>query len=207
MRTLAVHISQTLFYQFAHGLVALINNYIDEYRNAKGYYERASKYREVIDREFINVQGIQPPLIGYVIAMSRSKFVEKNEGVGVWQLPPSVLKDYAVVSSASDINNPESSTRIAAAYIRALLDLFEKENFMYAVACYGMTLDEAGKVRTELENKDPGGQGRYDFWKMKNAGVVKGDQVERVARFFAAGIVCENPRQFDLNEKQISSLY
>jgi hypothetical protein len=88
-----------------------------------------------------------------------------------------------------------------------LLDLFEKDNFMYAVACYGMPLDEAGQVKLALENADPGGRERYDFWKMKNAGVVRGEQVERVARFFAAGIVCENPRQFGLKDEPLSSLY
>jgi hypothetical protein len=36
---------------------------------------------------------------------------------------------------------------------------------------------------------------------------VQGAQVERVARFFAAGIVCENPAQFGLKEKPFSSLY
>jgi hypothetical protein len=105
------------------------------------------------------------------------------------------------------MSDPAASTKVAASYIRSLLDLFERDNFMYAVACYGMSLDQAGKVRTEIERKDPGGQDRFDFWKMKNAGVVQGDQVERVARFFAAGIVCENPRQFAPTQKQLSSLY
>ena len=78
---------------------------------------------------------------------------------------------------------------------------------MYVVACYGMSLDEAGEVQQRLEAKDPTGEGRYDFWRMKNAGVVKGEQVERVARFFAAGIVIENPQQYGLNEPSVSTLY
>ena len=126
-------------------------------------------------------------------------------GAGIWNLPPQVVRAYS--AGGADASDPAASTRVAAAYIRSLLDLFEKENFMYAVACYGMTLDEAGKVRVALEGKDPGGQQRSDFWKMKNAGVVSGPQVERVARFFAAGIVCENPVQFGLKEKPLSSLY
>ncbi len=204
-RTLAVQIAQKSAYNFDPGFVALINKYTNEYRSAQGYYERARKYRDPIDREFINVQGIQPPLIAYVTAMSQSKFIEK-EG-GVWGLPLAVAKTYAGDATAADLADPQASTRIAASYMRSLLDLFERDNFMYAIACYGMTLDEAGKVRIELEKQDPGGQARYDFWRMKNAGVVQGAQVERVARFFAAGIVTENPRQFGLNEKQISSLY
>ncbi len=205
-RTLAVQISQKSFYNFDPAFAALISRYIDEYRNSGDYIQRATKYRDAVDREFINAQGIQPPLIGYVLAMSQSKFVEKP-GSGVWGLPPAVVKSYATGATPPNMSDPAASTKIAASYLRSLLDLFERDNFMYAVACYGMSLDQAGKVRTEMERKDPGGQDRFDFWKMKNAGVVQGDQVERVARFFAAGIVCENPRQFGLNQKQLSSLY
>ena len=204
-RTLAVQISQRSFYNFDPNFVALINSYVNEYRAAAGYFERAGRFREAIDSEFVNAQGIQPPLIAYVIALSQSKFADK--GGGVWNLPPAIVKSYSTGATPPDMADPAASTRVAAAYLRSLLDLFERDNFMYAVACYGMTLDEAGKVRVALESKDPGGQGRYDFWKMKNAGVVQGAQVERVARFFAAGIVAENPRQFGLKEQPLSSLY
>ena len=203
-RTLAAQIAQKSSYTFDPAFVSVINRYTNEYRAAGDYFERASKYQDAVGREFINAQGIQPPLIGYLIAMSQTKFIDK--GNSVWALPPSIAKEYQAGSEAS-LSDPNVSTKIAASYLRSLLDLFERENFMYAIACYGMTLDDAGKVRTELEKKDPGGQNRYDFWKMKNAGVVQGNQVERVARFFAAGIVTENPEQFGLKQKRLSSLY
>jgi FHA domain len=202
-RNLAAQIAQKSSYSFDPAFVNVINQYTNEYRAAGDYYDRASKYREAVDREFINAQGIQPPLIGYLVAMSQTKFIDKPNSV--WALPPAIIKEYQSGNEAS-FSDPDVSTKIAASYLRSLLDLFERENFMYAVACYGMTLDQAGKVRTELEKKDPGGQNRYDFWKMKNAGVVQGDQVERVARFFAAGIVTENPEQFGLKQKRLSSL-
>ncbi|HEX7175299.1 MAG TPA: FHA domain-containing protein [Pyrinomonadaceae bacterium] len=205
-RTLAVQISQKSAYNFDPGFAALINTYVNEYRAAAGYSERAAKHREAIEREFVNVQGIQPPLVAYVLAMSQTKFVERP-GQGIWNLPPAVVRAHSTGDAPADMSDPAAGARVAAAYVRSLLDLFERENFMYAVACYGMTLDEAGKVRVALESKDPTGQGRTDFWKMKNAGVVQGAQVERVARFFAAGIVCENPAQYGLKEKPFSSLY
>jgi hypothetical protein len=204
-RTLAVQISQKSLYNFDPNFVLLINKHVGEYRAARGYTERARSYRENIDREFVNGQGIQPPLIAYVTAMSRTKFIAGE--TGAWALPLEVAREYATDATAADLADPAKSTRLAAAYMKSLLDLFERDNFMYAVACYGMTLDEAGKVRTALESKDPGGQARYDFWKMKNAGVVSGEQVERVARFFAAGIVTENPQAFNTGERQLSSLY
>ncbi|HVF28361.1 MAG TPA: FHA domain-containing protein [Pyrinomonadaceae bacterium] len=202
--TLAVQISQKSFYKFDPAFVALINKYIGEYRSASDYYERAAKHREAIDREFMNAQGIQPPLIGYVMAMSRTKFEDKGDGSGVWALPSAVLSEAGVTNTSAD---PAVPTRAAALYTRELLDMFGKDDFMYVVACYGMTLEEAGKFEDELGKNDPGRQNRYDFWKMKTAGVVSGQQAERVARFFAAGIVGENPKEFGLPaDKKLSSL-
>ena len=184
-------------YKFDPAFIALIAGYVNEYKSAAGYHARARTHRDAIDREFVNVQGV-PPLFGYGMAMSRTKFIENNRDV--WGLPDSILKTESA-SVAGD------STKIAASYIRGLWDVFGKEGFMYVVACYGMTLDQAGAVQQQIELKDPGGQARYDFWQMKNMGVVKGEQVERVARFFAAGIVIENPQQFGLNEPPVSTLF
>jgi hypothetical protein len=191
-------------YRIDPAFAALIGSYVNEYRGAAGYFGRARAYRDVIDKEFVNVQGL-PPLFAYVLAMSRSKFVEEGGG-GVWRLPASVAGGEAAGADAG-LDRPGRSTKIAASYIRGLWDVFGREGFMYAVACYGMTPDEAGELQQRLEEKDPTGQLRYDFWRMKQAGVLKGEQVERVARFFAAGIVAENPRQFGLKEEPLSSLY
>lgn len=201
-RVLAGQISQKSGYTFDPRFVEQIKMYTSDYRAAASYYDRASKYRDRIDREFSNTQGIHP-LVPYLLAMSQTKFVERGAG-GVWNLPPAVLGPYA---GAGDTSDPDVSTRAAAAYTSALLDTFDKEDFMYAIACYGMVVDDAGKVRMKLEEKDPERRLRGDFWKMKSAGVVQGAQVERVARFFAAGIVFENPAQFGLKERPLSSLY
>ena len=191
-------------YKFDPAFVALIGGYVNEYKTAAGYYARARNYRDAIDKEFVNVQGL-PPVFGYVMAMSRTRFLENNGDV--WGLPNSIVKGERVGSSDTESTNTSASTKVAASYIRGLWDLFGKEGFMYVVACYGMSLDEAGEVQQRLEAKDPTGEGRYDFWSMKNMGVVKGEQVERVARFFAAGIVSENPQQYGLNEPPLSTLY
>ncbi|MET0645161.1 MAG: FHA domain-containing protein [Pyrinomonadaceae bacterium] len=201
-RALAGQISQKSGYTFDPRFVEQIKMYTNDYRAAANYYERALKYRDPIEREFSNSQGIQP-LVPYLLAMSQTKFVERGAS-GVWNLPPAVLGQYA---GAADTSDPNVSTRAAAAYTRDLLQTFDREDFMYAVACYGMSVDDAGKVRLALEEKDPGRRSRGDFWKMKAAGVVQGAQVERVARFFAAGIVFENPAQFGLKERPLSSLY
>src|ERR1044072_7451706 len=201
-RALASQISQKSGYTFDPRFVEQIKTYMNDYKAAANYYERAAKYRDPIEREFSNTQGIQP-LVPYLLAMSQTKFVERDAG-GVWNLPPTVFSQYA---GSADPSDPNVSTRAAAAYTRALLDTFEKEDFMYAIACYGMSVDQAGEVSRALEEKDPGRRLRGDFWKMKSAGVVQGAQAERVARFFAAGIVFENPGQFGLKGEPLSTLY
>jgi hypothetical protein len=192
-------------YVFDQNLVLRIRQHLDEYRTAAGYYERAHKYQSAVEREFQNNKGIAP-LFGYLLAMSRSRFVERDGGV--WQLPAPVAKEYAPDLTPADFNDPDKSARVAATYTKRLLDTFPGgENFMYAVACYGMPISDAGNVLATLQAKDPGGDQRFDFWKMKNAGVVGGEQIDRVARFFAAGIVCENPQRFGLRQdKPLSSL-
>ena len=42
---------------------------------------------------------------------------------------------------------------------------------------------------------------------MKEAGVVNDEQVESVARFFAAGIVADNPASFGLQDEPLSIRY
>ena len=198
-------------YRFDPNFMELINRDVGEYRSADGYFERAKNLRQTIGSTFF-AAGDANPSIGFIIVMSQSKFNDKSPG-GLWGLPSlvvkDVIKDKPRCSDETTINmaDPKASTCIAAKYIEDLLKLFGRANFMYAVACYGMPLDEAGKIRDNLENQDPGRQWRYDLWKMKEDGVVSGEQVERVARFFAAGIVIENPATFGLQNKPMSSLW
>ena len=100
------------------------------------------------------------------------------------------------------------SAEIAASYINDLVNAFGgTDQFMYAIACYGMPLAEAARVRARLEEIDPEATDRKNFWRMVKAGVVPRDGAERVAKFFAAGIVGENPQAFGLSSRPLSSLY
>jgi len=102
----------------------------------------------------------------------------------------------------------ETSAPIVASYTRQLLSTFETDDFMYAIACFGMDLQEAGRLQARLVSVAPDGKNRRDIMKMIDAGVLTGNQVETIARFFAAGIVGENPNQFGLSNTQpFSSLY
>lgn len=196
-QNLAGQITGKNIYVFDANFVTLISRRLDNYRAGGGYHARAQKYVQPISVHLGSRGSTQ--LVAYVMAMSQTKFVPKGAG-GVWftSLPQAVVREAG--GDTTDID------RVALTHLVARLDNFKRDDFIYAVACYGMSGDETGKFIQALQNADPEEKDRYDFWKMKNKRVVNGEQVEMVARFFAAGIVAENPGHFKLRDEQLSKL-
>jgi hypothetical protein len=208
---LAGQITRKSGFVFDRELVEMIRARLVEYR-VDGYTDRARRHRREINKAFRD-QGLDP-LLGYVLAMSRSKFNEETAGagVGLWQIPLPVVQAQgylAATESPASLKDSRRSAEIAAAYTKALLNTFESaDDFMYAVACYGMPLNQVGEVRAQLATAAPDPMVRRDFLKVVKSGIIKDDQVDRVVRFFAAGIVCENPGAFGLRgEQPFSSLF
>ncbi|HEX6731425.1 MAG TPA: FHA domain-containing protein [Pyrinomonadaceae bacterium] len=208
---LAGQISRKSGYTFDRDFVDLIRIRTNEYR-ISGFSERARPFRRQINKAFRD-QGVDP-LLGYLLAMSRSKFDEnaRGTGIGLWQLPFSLVQEGGYVNQGETeaaMKDPKRSAEIAAAYTKALLSTFEStDDFMYVVACFGMPLNQAGQIRTELASRGTDANSRRDFFRMVKSGVLKGEQADRVVRFFAAGIVSENPQSFGLTgDEPFSSLF
>jgi hypothetical protein len=207
---LASQISQKSGYEFGPEFVELIRGRTQEYRSEKAL-SGARQYRREINKSFRD-EGINP-LFGYVLAMSRSKFdsLATQNGVGIWQLPVGVVRSQGYLGASDNsakLKVPEVSAQIAASYSKQLLSSFDADDFMYAVACFGMNLQEAGYLQARLVNAAPDAKGRRDIMKIIRTGVLNGEQVDNLARFFAAGIVGENPQEFGLSDSQpFSSLY
>lgn len=175
-----------------------------------GFYERARPFRDVINTSFIGETGLDQPL-GYVLAMSRSRFVLQKARAapansatadGLWQMTGSFAQSngYSGRCGTETLADPgqRCAALVAAAYSKAIfISLFEGD-FLYGVAYFGMTPQEAGQFRTLLPPD------RSDFWKV----ITLPEQRERIVRFFAAGIVGENPQKFGLtSDRPLSSLY
>ncbi len=169
---------------------------------ADGYFARASQYRDVINQSFVREKTLDPSL-GYILAMSRSKFQLTQQGVdaGLWQMSSDFVNANAYnvvcpVFSLTDANQ-DCASRVAAFYTKDLVDAFDGD-IVYAVAAFGKTSGEANVLKTTLPAD------RSDFWKVLTDAGMK----EQVARFFAAAIVAENPQRFKLkNDRPISELY
>ena len=207
---LASQISQKSGYEFGPEFIELIRARSQEYASEKALLA-ARQYRREINKSFRD-EGLNP-LIGYVLAMSRSKFdlASAEKGIGVWQIPAEVARSQGYLAAGENsakLKVPEVSAQIAASYTRQLLSAFDTEDFMYAIGCFGMSLQQAGQLQARLITVMPDAKGRRDIAKINRAGVLSSEQVDNIVRFFAAGIVGENPQKFGLADAQpLSSLY
>jgi hypothetical protein len=139
--------------------------------------------------------------------MSQSRF-RTGDSEGMWKVPRKIAVEQGYIAadeSQAIFNDAKRSSEIAAAYMKELINVFGMDDFLYAIACYGMPVSQAAQLRARLEETDP--TARRDFWKMVKAGIVTREGADRVARFFAAGIVGENPKVFGLVGEPLSSLY
>ncbi|PWT95637.1 MAG: hypothetical protein C5B55_01020 [Blastocatellia bacterium] len=171
-----------------------------------GFYIRARTFKDVINDSFVNQQGLEKP-VGYILAMSRSNFdlsrkSSNADGDGLWRIPLSLAQNAGYMGpcgTSATLSDPDQrcAARVAAAYFKALeVGLFGGDPFL-AVACFGMPPNDAAKWRDNLPTD------RSSLWN-----VIKGnEQRERIVRFFAAGIVTENPGRFGLADSSLSNLY
>ena len=200
----ASQISHKSGYVFAPEFADLIRQRTPEYARAGGTAGARRHRREVI--KAFRDNGLDP-LLGFTLAFSQSKFAAETAGGGLWRVPAAVAANFlAPNETAAALADPRRSAEVAAAYTKSLINTLETDDFTYAIACFGLSIDDAGEMRAKLAAADPAE--RRDFWKMVKAGVVPADQVDRVARFYAAGIVAENPATFgSTSEQPFSSLY
>lgn len=168
-----------------------------------GYFERASKYRDAINVAYAREQNLDAAL-GYMLAMSRSNFnpAKKGPAEGLWQMTPEFItaNGYNGVCGTETLADPSQNcaARASAVYMKALvLGVFEGD-MIYSVAVFGKSTTDAGAWKTTLPAN------RADVW----ASIKTVAEREQLARFFAAGVVAENPQKFGLkSDLPLSELY
>jgi hypothetical protein len=173
-----------------------------EYR-AEGYHGRAMQYRDAINQAFVAEQGLDVPL-GYILAMSRSKFDNKRGAAnaeGLWQMTNefAAANGYNGQCGAETLSDSRQTcaARAAAIYTKALLNVFQGDA-VYAMASFGLSPAEVGQFAITLPPD------RADFWN----NIRNPKQRDALVRFFAAGIVAENPEKFSLRrDKKLSDVY
>ena len=201
-KNLIKEFSGTFNYKFDPQFLQEVQKKTAEYV-ADGYYARAAAYKDVITVSFVQERNLDAPL-GFILAMSRSQFKPQKVGTdeGLWQMSPTFAADIGSTGlcgaeTLSDASQ-SCSAKVASLYLKSLvLEVFEGD-VIYSVAAFGKSPQEANIWKATLPAD------RADFWKI----IKDPKQREQVARFFAAGIVAENPQKFGLKkDRPISELY
>lgn len=179
-----------------------VNKKTAEYA-AEGYFARAANYKDVISVAFVQERNLDAPL-GFILAMSRSQFKPQKQGAdeGLWQMNAGFAAENGFnglcgTETLSDASQ-NCAAKAASLYLKSLvLEVFDGD-VVYSVAAFGKSPGEASIWKASLPAD------RADFWKI----IKDAKQREQVVKFFAAGIVAENPQKFNLKkERPISDLY
>lgn len=189
-------------YRFNKQFLQEVQKRTAEYKT-EGFSQRAMQYRDAINEAFVKEQNIDPPL-GFVLAMSRSKFVPaiQNGNEGLWQISKTLVTSNSYDGTCEDKNLSEPTQKCAAiatsVYMKALANNIFENDFVYAVAAFGLSPLEASQLKDSLP------QNRQDFW----LNLKSPEQREQIVKFFAAGIVAENPQKFGLKtDAPLSEMY
>lgn len=201
-RNLLKEFSGTSTYRFDPQFIEEVKKKTGEYA-AEGFFPRAAVYKDIISVSFVQEKNLDAAL-GFVLAMSRSQFKPQKNGAdeGLWQMNAdfAAQNGYNGLCGTETLSDPaqKCAANAASLYLKSLvLEVFEGD-VIYSVAAFGKSSQEANIWKAGLPAD------RADFWNV----IKDAKQREQVVRFFAAGIVAENPQKFGLKkDRPISELY
>ena len=169
----------------------------------EGFSQRAAAYRDTINVAFMREQNIDAPF-GFILAMSRSKFVPDKMGSdeGLWRMNPAFVSDnkYNGMCGTETLSDPSQNcaARSTALYMKAIIYGVFDGDLVYSAAAFGKTTQDAAAWKATLP------QNRSDVWNS----IKTAPEREQLVRFFAAGIVGDNPQAFGLaKDRPLSELY
>jgi pSer/pThr/pTyr-binding forkhead associated (FHA) protein len=167
-----------------------------------GNFDRAAQYRDAINVAFVREQNLPAPL-GYYLALSRSKFVPTKQGndEGLFRMTNefATANAYNGLCGTETLSDPTQNcaSKAAALYMKAMVFGVFEGDAVYAAVAFGKSPADAGTWKASLPAN------RSDLWNV----IKTAEDRERLVRFFAAGIVSENPQKFGLKDKPIAELY
>lgn len=169
----------------------------------EGYFARASQYRDVINVAYVKEQNLDAAM-GFLLAMSRSKFEPAKQGgeEGLWRMSNDFVAANAYngacgMETLSD-QTQSCAAKASALYMKAVVFGVFDGDVLYSIAAFGKSPQDAGVWKASLAAN------RMDVWNT----IKTPREREQLIRFFAAGIVAENPQKFGLaKDRPLSELY
>jgi hypothetical protein len=172
---------------------------------ARAYGESAPHIRKNWSRNINRAfRYFNSPDLGYVLALSRSRFdPEKERAGGPWQIPPEVIE-------RSGIAEPGAKSRLdvaeaAAKYSRGLLHALD-DNYVMMVAHYGVRIEQAGRQNAKLAELGLAEGDLADIVRLTELELLDEEQVGNLADFFSAGVVAQHPTECGVEAPALAEL-
>jgi hypothetical protein len=156
-------------------------------------------------RRTSNSVGI-PSQLMFLLAASRSRFSTDPTiegcgvdpgGAGAFKVPRSIMNQFGAKAAVDH----ETVTQVAARHLKELIQ-GQRDDFLYAVACFG---EPSARIGDIFQRSDQ--QARRNFHDLVERGEIRPEESKRVVCFFAAGIVAENPEKFGINARSFVDIY
>ncbi|MGB7069862.1 MAG: FHA domain-containing protein, partial [Pyrinomonadaceae bacterium] len=168
-----------------------------------GYYQRAVSFKDTINVAFVREQNLDAPF-GFILAMSRSKFSPARQGTeeGLWRIPTELVtaNAYNGTCGTETLSDPsqDCSAKATALYMKAIVSGVFEGDVVYGAAAFGKSPQDAAEWKASLPAD------RSNIWNS----IASPQERDQAIRFFAAGIVAENPNKFGLDkDRPLSELY
>lgn len=203
--------SQKLLKQFSGNFAYNVSNkqFLQEVQKRtaeyaqEGYFDRAARYRDAINVAYAREQNLDAAL-GFLLAMSRSQFdpSKSTQGEGLWKMS----NDFVTANAYNGLCGTETlsdasqncAAKASALYMKAVVFGVFDGDMIYSAAAFGKSPQDAGMWKASLPAN------RADIWNVVKTPAER----EQIVRFFAAGIVAENPQKFGLKkDRPLSELY
>ncbi len=169
----------------------------------EGYFERAAPFRDAINVAYVREQNLDAAL-GFVLAMSRSRFKPNKQGSneGLWKMTSEFVTSnaYNGLCGSESLSDPTQNcaAKASALYMKAIVFGVFDGDPIYSSAVFGKSPQDAGAWKATLPAN------RADIWNV----IKTAPERDQIVRFFAAGIVAENPQKFGLKKDQpLSQLF
>ncbi|NJM53758.1 MAG: hypothetical protein HC846_10455 [Blastocatellia bacterium] len=182
-------------YKFDPQFWVEVNKRLPEYVS-EGYYARADKYDELINVSYVIEQNVDASL-GYILAMSRSKFNPNKQGTeeGLWRMSNDFVSNnfFNGMCGTETIGDASQNcaAKASALYLKAIyLNVFERD-IIYSVAAFGMSPQEAAEWKASLPVD------RRDFGKI----IKSPKQREEVIEILCCGNRFGKPRQIRFEKR------
>ena len=179
-----------------------VQKYTAEYA-LEGYFNKAANYRDAINVAYVREQNLDAGL-GFILAMSRSRFDPASSGneQGLWRMSSEFVTENGYLGQCGTETltgtTQSCAANASALYLKSVIFGVFDGDPIYSVAAFGKSPQEAAAWKDTLPDN------RADIWNT----VTGAPEREQIVRFFAAGIVAENPQKFGLNnDRPLSELY